>query len=117
MNRNTVYDIAWDFLVALAAERQAEPARPVLFVVHSLGGIVVKEMLRRSSHCHLGQAHLCDIFKSTIGVMFFGTPHGGADPRGFLQRVAEKVIKVVGFPINEQIVSTLLPSAERLREL
>jgi hypothetical protein len=117
VNRNTVYDIAWDFLVALEAERRAEASRPVLFIVHSLGGIVVKEMLRRSSSCHLGQAHLRGIFESTIGIIFFGTPHAGADPRGFLLRIAENVIKLVGFRANEQIVNTLLPSAERLREL
>ncbi|KAF2191246.1 hypothetical protein K469DRAFT_720242, partial [Zopfia rhizophila CBS 207.26] len=38
-------------------------------------------------------------------IMFFGTPHGGADPRA------------AGFSVNEQIINTLLPSAERLREL
>ncbi|KAF2789178.1 hypothetical protein K505DRAFT_97232 [Melanomma pulvis-pyrius CBS 109.77] len=116
-SKNTVYDIAWDFLVALEAERRAEPLRPVLFIVHSLGGIVVKEMLRRSSICRKGQTHLRGVFESTIGIMFFGTPHGGADPRGVLQRVAEKAIKAAGFSVNEQIVNTLLPSAERLREL
>ncbi|PQE28847.1 Pfs NB-ARC and Ankyrin domain protein [Rutstroemia sp. NJR-2017a BBW] len=116
-NRNTTYDIAWDFLVALEAERRAEPLRPALFIVHSLGGIVVKEMLRRSGSCYQGQAHLRDIFESTIGIMFFGTPHSGADPRGILQHIAEKVIKAAGFSVNEQIVNTLLPSSERLREL
>jgi len=49
--------------------------------------------------------------------MFFGTPHAGADPRGFLQHIAEKAIKAAGFQVNEQVVNTLLPSAERLREL
>jgi hypothetical protein len=49
--------------------------------------------------------------------MFLGTPHGGADPRGFLQHVAEKAIKAAGFSVNKQIVDTLLPSAERLKEL
>lgn len=49
--------------------------------------------------------------------MFFGTPHSGADPRGTLQRIAEKVVKAVEFSIDEQIVNSLLPSAERLREL
>lgn len=39
------------------------------------------------------------------------------DPLGILQRAAEKVIKAAGFSVNEQVVSTLLPSAERLREL
>jgi hypothetical protein len=117
VNRNTVYDISWDLLVALESERRTEPSRPVLFVVHSLGGIIVKEMLRRSRGCHMGQTHLRDIFNSTIGIIFFGTPHAGADPRGFLHRIAERAIKAAGFSVNEQIVSALLPSSERLREL
>ncbi|KAE8454451.1 hypothetical protein EG329_000074 [Mollisiaceae sp. DMI_Dod_QoI] len=117
VSRNTVYDIAWDFLVALEAERRLEPSRPVLFIAHSLGGIIVKEMLRRSGSCYLSQSQLHDIFKSTIGIMFFGTPHGGADPRGFLHHVAEKAIKAAGFSVNKQIVDTLLSSSERLREL
>ncbi|KAK3898217.1 hypothetical protein C8A05DRAFT_47392 [Staphylotrichum tortipilum] len=117
VNTNTVYDIAWNLLVALESERRAEPSRPVLFVVHSLGGIVVKEALRRSRSCQMGQAYLRGIFESTIGIIFFGTPHAGADPRTFLHHVAEKVAKVAGFSVNEQIVSALLPSSERLREL
>ncbi|KAI9665065.1 MAG: hypothetical protein M1821_006513 [Bathelium mastoideum] len=117
VNRNTVYDIAWDFLVALEAERREDSLRPALFIVHSLGGVVTKEMLRRSSTCCRGQSHLRDIFESTAGIMFFGSPHGGADPRGLLHRIAEKVIKAVGFSVNEQIVNTLLPTSERLREL
>lgn len=117
VNRNTVYDIAWDLLVALESERRTQPLRPVLFVAHSLGGIVVKEMLRRSKGCQLGQTYLRRIFGSTIGAIFFGTPHAGADPRSFPHRVAEQVIKAAGFSVNEQIVNTLLPSSERLREL
>ena len=116
-SKNTVYDIAWDFLVALESERRAEPSRPVLFVVHSLGGIIVKEMLRRSRGCRQGQAHLHGIFEFTIGIVFFGTPHAGSDPRSFLHRIAEKLAKAAGFVVNEQVVNTLLPSAERLREL
>ncbi|KAF2189876.1 hypothetical protein K469DRAFT_683245 [Zopfia rhizophila CBS 207.26] len=61
--------------------------------------------MRRSSSCHRGRKHLQDIFESTIGIMAFGTPHGGADPRGFLQRIAEKAIKAAGFSVNEQIVN------------
>jgi hypothetical protein len=52
-----------------------------------------------------------------MGIMFFGTPHSGADPRGILQHIAAKAIKALGFSVNEQIINTLLPSAERLREL
>jgi hypothetical protein len=115
LNRTTVYDIAWDFLVALGAE--CLPSRPILFVAHSLGGIIVKEMLRRSSGCQSCQPHLHNVFNDTIGIVFFGTPHGGADPRGLPQRVAETLIRAAGMSVNEQVVNTLLPSSERLREL
>ena len=117
LSRATVYDIAWDFLAVLEAERRTEPARPILFIAHSLGGIVVKEMLRRASGCQPHQPHLCSVFDSTVGIVFFGTPHGGADPRGFLQHVAEILVKAAGMRVNDQIVNTLLPSSERLREL
>jgi len=117
VNKSTIYDIAWDFLVALEANRRNDPSRPLLFVVHSLGGIVIKEMLRRSSGCQLGQSHLHQIFESTTGIMFFGTPHSGADPLGFLQRTIELVATIAGFSAPRQIVNTLLPSSGRLREL
>jgi hypothetical protein len=117
MSKNTVYDIAWDFLVSLEAARRCEPPRPLLFIAHSLGGIIVKEVLRRSRGCESHQNHLCSIYQSTSGIIFFGTPHGGADPRGFIQHIVEKVIKAAGFSANEQIINTLLPPSERLREL
>jgi hypothetical protein len=113
---SSVYEMSWDFLVELEAERRKDTARPVLFIAHSLGGIFVKEALRRSASCQFRQ-HFGSVFDSTIGIIFFGTPHGGADPRGFLQHVAEKVAKAAGFSVNEHVVNTLLPSAERLREL
>jgi alpha-beta hydrolase superfamily lysophospholipase len=115
VNQSTVYDIAGDFLVSLEMKRRSEPSRPLLFVAHSLGGIIVKQVLRRSRDTY--QNHLRDIYESTSGILFFGTPHGGADPRGLVQNIAEKCIRVMGFSVNEQIVNTLLPSAERLREL
>ncbi|KAK4189520.1 Pfs NB-ARC and ankyrin domain protein [Podospora australis] len=116
-NESTVLDIAWDLLVALEYERRAEPLRPALFVVHSLGGIIVKEMLRRSSRCSQRQPQLYDVFESTNGVIFFGTPHAGADPLGLFQRVAKRVVERMGFSANKPIVDALLPSSERLREL
>ncbi|CAG8949960.1 hypothetical protein HYFRA_00004292 [Hymenoscyphus fraxineus] len=117
INQQTVYDIAYDFLIALEVERRTQPSRPLVFIVHSLGGIVVKETLRRSRGFEFTQIHLRNIYESTSGILFFGTPHSGADPRGPLQHIAERVIKVAGFSVSRQIVDTLLPSSERLKEL
>ena len=104
-------------MIALEAERRAEPSRSIFFIVHSLGGIIVNEMLRRSGNLRQRQVHFWEILNSTICFKFFGTPHSGADPRGILQRIVEKVVKAVEFSIDEQIVNSLLPSTERLKEL
>jgi hypothetical protein len=115
VNKCTIYELASDFLVALEANSRKNPFRPILFVGHSLGGIVIKEALRQSKQA--SQPILRNVFKSTVGIVFFGTPHSGADPRNFLCSVAEKFFKVMGAQVNEQIVDALLPSSERLREL
>lgn len=54
---------------------------------------------------------------STSGIVFFGTPHRGADPRGFLQHVAERAVRTAGFTVNQKVFDTLLPDSERLKEL
>lgn len=117
IGKSTIYDIAGDLLVALESERRTEPLRPVIFIGHSLGGIIVKETLWRSRGRHLGQIHLRDIFESTIGIIFFGTPHAGADPAGSLQGIAQRVLKAVGLSVNEQIINSLLPSQEHFKEV
>lgn len=116
-SQNTVYGIAWDFLISLEASRRSHPSIPLLFIVHSLGGIVVKEALRRSRGCEMHQNHLRSIYESTAGLIFFGTPHGGADPRGLIHHIVQQIIMAAGFSVNKQIIDTLMPSSERLREL
>jgi len=117
ISKSTVYDIGKDLLVSLEAERRSDPSRPLIFVAHSLGGIVVKEAIRRSHGFQKHQSHLHEIYKSTVAVIFFGTPHSGADPRSLIHHIAEKVTQAAGFSVNEQIVQTILPTSERLREL
>ncbi|KAJ9614164.1 hypothetical protein H2200_002300 [Cladophialophora chaetospira] len=116
-SQKTVYDFAKDFLLELEALRRSRPTRPLLFIAHSLGGIVVKEMLRQSYGYVYHQPHLRAVSDSTKGVIFFGTPHGGADPRSMLKSIAENIARAVGFTVNEQVLDSLLPSSERLRQL
>jgi hypothetical protein len=119
VSRKTVYDHAWDLLCSLEALRRAprERYRPVLFIVHSLGGLVIKEALRRSRGCASTKPHLHGIFEATVGILFFGTPHRGADPRNFFHHVLAASVQAFGFQANSQIVNALMPKAERLTEL
>jgi ankyrin repeat protein len=111
----TVYDISKDLLNLLEAKRQDERSRPLLFVCHSLGGIVVKDMLRQA--CHSMNPDLQHAFHSTVGIIFFGTPHIGADPQSLLREMVERLAKLAGIVVNQDVVRTLLPNSERLRQL
>ena len=49
-------------------------ARPLFFVAHSLGGIIVKQMLRTAEYDERFQS----VIAATAGVIFLATPHQGA---------------------------------------
>ena len=51
--------------------------RPTIFITHSLGGLLVKQILFASRTSGLRQ--LAPIAQVTRGVVFFGTPHSGSD--------------------------------------
>lgn len=116
-SQNTVYDFAKDFLINLEAVRRLQPKRPIFFIAHSLGGVLVKEMLRQSYSYTNHQRHLRAVSESTLGIVFFGTPHSGADPRGLLRTIAQTLARIVGLTVNDMVLDSLLPSSERLRQL
>ncbi|KAK2797886.1 hypothetical protein FQN51_008194 [Onygenales sp. PD_10] len=50
--------------------------RPIIFVAHSMGGLVVQEALTKS---HVSSdAHVEDIYKATFGISFMSTPCRGS---------------------------------------
>ncbi|MCJ1270174.1 hypothetical protein MMC22_010070 [Lobaria immixta] len=70
-----VREQAMNLLNRIASKRDDDENRPIVFVAHSLGGIVVKRALV--------EAKLDDSYKSireaTYGIAFFGTPHQGGN--------------------------------------
>ncbi|KAF3807774.1 Protein SERAC1, partial [Colletotrichum gloeosporioides] len=73
-----INDVAISLLDSLDGERSrtSSTGKPIIFVAHSLGGVIVKRVLNLARE---RTNHWRDVQKSTLGLMFFGVPHRGAD--------------------------------------
>lgn len=60
--------------------------RPLMFVCHSLGGLLVKQMLRNASD--YGKPAWKSIAAQTKAIVFLSTPHSGADLASWVQYVS-----------------------------
>jgi hypothetical protein len=84
--------------------------RPLIFVAHSLGGLVVEQALLLSRGS--SQQHVKQLVESTIAIAFMGTPHLGsgvanlARPLTHLSNLLRKT--------NKEIVAVLQPGSEML---
>jgi hypothetical protein len=87
--------------------------RPIIFVAHSLGGLVVKDALLSSRTSP--ETHLRQILDSTRGILFLGTPHLGAS----LATVAERLAKMIGMTTraNLKVLKVLRKDSEVLSRI
>ncbi|KAK0706100.1 hypothetical protein B0T26DRAFT_805967 [Lasiosphaeria miniovina] len=71
---NTVDENASDLLSELGSQRRGQPAdRPIIFVAHGYGGLIVKATLSRSR-----ELATSNINQAAIGVVFLATPYNGS---------------------------------------
>lgn len=77
-----IEDKALELLNHLSAKRSpvapGGPSKPIVFICHSLGGIVVKKALI-TAHERSSNADYKDILVHTKGIAFLGVPHQGSD--------------------------------------
>eukprot|EP01084_Bolivina_argentea_P002926 5465_1 len=72
------------FVKALTSYIKDHKTKPIIFIAHSMGGLVVKHGLIYSSQRQTYSAsnivanRLYNIYKRTIGIIFYGTPHLGS---------------------------------------
>jgi pimeloyl-ACP methyl ester carboxylesterase len=52
---------------------------PIVFVCHSLGGLVVKQLLRKANDMQQGRREAAELLKRVRGVAFMATPHTGSE--------------------------------------
>ncbi|HUO07487.1 MAG TPA: cyclic nucleotide-binding domain-containing protein [Phycisphaerae bacterium] len=101
-----VFDRATNVLARLEAGGLLD--RPLVFVCHSLGGLLVKEMLRVAHDS--GNPEWKALITSTRGIAFLSTPHSGSD-------VAIWVKKFGALLRPTESVDELQYNDTRLREL
>lgn len=114
---------AQTFLANLALERKSEEAEehPIIFVAHSLGGLLVKRALELSNDLTSKNADdNRSIFVSTYGIIFLGTPHNGADPAKWgviLQGMVSALVPKKILHSESQLVKTLKANNETLQNI
>ena len=63
--------------------------RPIIFVTHSMGGLVVKQLLRNA--CDYGNSDWKKILGQTKGIVYLSTPHSGSNIANWLKYIGSLV--------------------------
>ncbi|SCO75796.1 uncharacterized protein FRV6_00008 [Fusarium oxysporum] len=103
VSENSVFSHAKDLLFALSLERPLD--RPLICVAHSLGGIIFKEMLSRSSSS--SRCEHQNILESVEAVIFLGTPHRGSVDIAAKGEVARSLLSAFGVATTPVILDSL----------
>ncbi|KAF4893329.1 Protein SERAC1 [Colletotrichum fructicola] len=115
VSTNRIANHSWKLLTDLARVRENDETnnRPIIFVCHSLGGLVCEDALVTSRYRPNG--HLQAIVNSTRGIVFLGTPHHGAG----LAIWADHFLKWISIfkQTNKSIVKTLRRDSEVLARI
>ncbi len=99
-------DRATNVLALLETEGLGE--RPIVFVTHSMGGLLTKQLLRHARD--FGDPNWVKVAGQTRGIVFLSTPHSGSDIAGW--------VKHIGLVLRSTVsVDELRAHDPRLREL
>ncbi|KAF5663495.1 RGT2-Sensor of high external glucose concentration [Fusarium circinatum] len=102
-NMNSIFSHGKDFLFSLG--RMRVPERPIIFIAHSLGDILVKEMLALSSTSDINLVK--GIVECTAAVIFLGTPHRGSPELSAIGEWARSVLNSFHFQTTSAILDAL----------
>ncbi|EEH39786.2 LipA and NB-ARC domain-containing protein [Paracoccidioides lutzii Pb01] len=121
-SRERLHNHAEHLAAQLLANRNLQRAleRPIIFVCHSLGGIVVKRTLLHCEHLrHPKTQHIRSTYVSTYAILFMGTPHNGSDLANLgtsIQSIFNLVPKKF-FDTTPNLLKTLRPDNEILQNV
>ena len=110
-----IEDKALDLLNRLGAQRdESTDRRPVVFICHSLGGIVVKKALILA-HERSSDPGFKDILINTKAIAFLGVPHKGSDSAWWANFAANALKGAsIGLTTNNALVADLRKDSSAL---
>ncbi|KFA75868.1 hypothetical protein S40288_01931 [Stachybotrys chartarum IBT 40288] len=120
---NFIHQHAQTLVTSLTFFRLGEGTykNPIIWICHSLGGILVKRALLYSNDVRAPHhEHYRSIYVSTYGMMFLGTPHLGADAAAWglmLQGMADAVLPRKFFESESVLLRTLKRDNETLANI
>ncbi|KAH9906070.1 hypothetical protein F4778DRAFT_693094 [Xylariomycetidae sp. FL2044] len=120
---NFIYMHAQTLITSLTHYRKDEQtsSNPIIWVCHSLGGILTKRALLYSNDLRLSQHEdYRSIYVSTYGMIFLGTPHTGSDIASWgtvLQAMSDAVVPKSFFQSESVLLKTLKRDNETLQNI
>jgi len=100
-----------DLLNALVVNN-AGRIHPIVFVCHSMGGLIAKQAIINAS----GAPQFSHIAKNVKGVIFFATPHRGSDIAGVATSF-DRVVRAVMLSSGRRYIKELVPSSDRIEDI
>ncbi|CAG8937568.1 unnamed protein product [Penicillium salamii] len=80
-----LYDCGQSLSYSIVSQRTDCSTRPILFIAHSLGGLICQQTLILSNTID----GLWQIASSSIGIIFMGTPHYGSSLASYVDKIAK----------------------------
>ncbi|CAP99847.1 Pc22g25590 [Penicillium rubens Wisconsin 54-1255] len=106
-----LYDYSQSLAYAIVSQRIGCSNRPILFVAHSLGGLVCQQTLILSTSID----GLWEISSSSIGLIFMGTPQYGSSLASYREKLA-RGMKIV-HTANRDMVGALHPDSNNAQRV
>ncbi|KAF3081300.1 hypothetical protein TWF102_010237 [Orbilia oligospora] len=92
--------------------------RPIIWIGHSLGGILIKRALIYSNSCGVDHnERLRSIKVSTQGILFMGTPHMGSDIVRWASLARKLLLFFPGVKLDSTMLSMLGQNSETLQNI
>jgi alpha-beta hydrolase superfamily lysophospholipase len=112
--QRTLYRQSEHLVECLVDVRQGDMKRPLIFVAHSLGGIIVKSGLIFSSQNMEEGSPTQSVALSTAGIIFLGTPHRlNAHPSSSSGSILRRISESIG--LNPRVLKHLDDESNNLQ--